>query len=56
MNKLYLRYLLHMFSEDYFVIQSKINQSSANKHICIISKVILKYTAWYIINSYCLSW
>lgn len=28
MNKLYLRYLLHMFSADYLVIQSKINQSS----------------------------
>lgn len=43
-----------MFSADYLVIQSKINQSSANKHTCIISKVILKHTAWYITNNHCL--
>lgn len=54
MNKLYLRYLLQMFSADYLVIQSKINQPSANKHNCIISEVIRKHAAWYIINNHCL--
>lgn len=43
-----------MFSADYLVIQSKINRSSASKHICIISKVRLKHAAWYIINNHCL--
>lgn len=41
-----------MFSADYLLIQGKINQSSANKHICIISKDMLKHATWYIINNH----
>lgn len=43
-----------MLSADYLLIQSKINQSSANKHICIISKDMLKHATQYIINNHCL--
>ena len=41
-----------MFSAEYLLIHSKINQSSANKHLCIISKDMLKHATRYIVNNH----